>query len=571
MKNILSNAPKNIFLDKNYKQMVVQYQGDIMEEIKNIPGFYVTIISDSYAVISLPKNKEISLGDKDLKSIVYIRPEELYILESISPMESAEITYFQIEDNPLYLTGKQVTIGVIDTGIDYLNQEFMNASGFTRIKEIWDQNINSEDENVDSNVLFGSVYSENKINEAIVAMRKGEDPYKIVATKDEIGHGTSMTGIMAGTGNDPRFKGAAPNSDIVVVNLLEAGYESEYAVPVYNLASIFTAIQYLVEYAKKNEKPMIIYLPLGNNAGNHKGGGLLEDYIDSISINIGIVFVTGAGNEGASGGHTSGIITKSGLSKLVPLYISPEQKKISVSIWVDLPDIMTLDIISPSGEESGTIPTIVNTKSKYTFVFEKTNIEVYYYLPEESSGDELIRVVFKNLQPGTWNLKLTASSVVSGKFNAWIPVRGITVGDTKFLSPDPYKTMTDPGTATSIITVASYNQNNNNWVNSSGWEGIEDPIDRIDVAAGGVNIQTIAPNNKIAIVNGTSVAAAVVVGACALLFEWGIIDGNDPYMNSQTLKTYITTGTYKRSGDTYPNAQWGYGALKMLGIFGYIK
>lgn len=386
MKNVLSNAPKNIFLDKNYKQMVVQYQGDIMEEIKKIPGFYVTIISDSYAVISLPKNKEISLGDKDLKSIVYIRPEELYILESISPMESAEITYFQIEDNPLYLTGKQVTIGVIDTGIDYLNQEFMNASGFTRIKEIWDQNINSEDENVDSNVLFGSVYSENKINEAIVAMRKGEDPYKIVATKDEIGHGTSMTGIMAGTGKDPRFKGAAPNSDIVVVNLLEAGYESEYAVPVYNLASIFTAIQYLVEYAKKSKKPMIIYLPLGNNAGNHKGGGLLEDYIDSISINIGIVFVTGAGNEGAAGGHTSGIITKSGLSKLVPLYISPEQKKISVSIWVDLPDIMTLDIISPSGEESGTIPTIVNAKTEYTFVFEKTNIEVYYYLPEESSA-----------------------------------------------------------------------------------------------------------------------------------------------------------------------------------------
>ena len=126
------------------------------------------------------------------------------------------------------------------------------------------------------------------------------------------------------------------------------------------------------------------------------------------------------------------------------------------------------------------------------------------------------------------------------------------------VSSDPYGTITNPGTSDYIITVAAYNQNNNNIVNYSGMAFLDDYIDRIDVAAGGVNALTVAPNNKTAIVNGTSVSAAVVAGACAMLFQWGIVDGNDPYIYSQTIKAYLARGTIKRSGDIYPNPQWGY-------------
>ena len=53
---------------------------------------------------------------------------------------------------------------------------------------------------------------------------------------------------------------------------------------------------------------------------------------------------------------------------------------------------------------------------------------------------------------------------------------------------------------------------------------LEEYLNKIDVAAGGVNALTVAPDNKVAIVNGTSVAAAVVAGACAMLFQWGIVE-----------------------------------------------
>ena len=89
----------------------------------------------------------------------------------------------------------------------------------------------------------------------------------------------------------------------------------------------------------------------------------------------------------------------------------------------------------------------------------------------------------------------------------------------------------------------------------------------IDVAAGGVNARTVAPNNTTAIVNGTSVSAAILAGACAMLFQWGIVEGNYPNIYSQTIKTYIERGTVQRSGDIYPNPQWGYGILNILKMF----
>ena len=38
-------------------------------------------------------------------------------------------------------------------------------------------------------------------------------------------------------------------------------------------------------------------------------------------------------------------------------------------------------------------------------------------------------------------------------------------------------------------------------------------------------------------------------------------------MYSQTIKAYLARGTAKRSGDIYPNPQWGYGILDVLSMF----
>ncbi|GAA0076450.1 hypothetical protein UT300005_08280 [Clostridium sp. CTA-5] len=561
------NVPRDILSNPNFDNYIVQYEGDIIKEVSKEPNYYVVVVNDKYAIISVPKDVEPTEILVKFSSIVYVKAAEMYTLQEISPLEASQANFLQLQ-LPLNLTGKGVNVGIIDTGIDYLSEEFMNSNGKTRIEYIWDQTINDHVD--DAKVPFGSVYTKDKIDEAIQAYRNGKSPYDIVPTKDEIGHGTNMAGIIGSTGKNPNLKGVVPECNFIVIKLIQdISFKKQFNVdiPVFNITSIFAALEFLYRYYLRVNKPLVIYFPLGSNLGSHTGNDILEKYLETISSNSGIVIVTGAGNERNKRGHASGIIpTNDGLS-IMEVDVDPKEKNLWLEIWIPSPNVMSVDIISPSGENSGTMTALINSTEVYTFIFEKTSIRVNYYLPEEFTGDELIRIRFYNIQSGIWKIRLKGNYVLDGNFNAWLFQGGIKQENTGFGGADPYNTITNPGNSEYVLTAASYNQNNNNIVNYSGMAPIINFIDKINVAAGGVNALTVAPDNKIATVNGTSVSAAILAGACAMLFEWGIVNGNYPYMYSQSIKTFLARGTSKRIGDIYPNQQWGYGILNILTMF----
>lgn len=574
LKNRQIEPNENIFRQEGYHHYIARYQGDVQGEFENYPDYHINVVNDSYVTLSLPDTLENLLPSiANLNTIVYIRPYDIYTLQQISPLEASQAIFLQ-QDLPLSLRGNGVVIGLIDTGIDYLNENFMDENGNTRIDYIWDQgtDLNYDNSRYELFAPFGRVYGRDEIQEAINLKRNGGDPYSIVPFQDTIGHGTNMAGIIGARDITDGIRGIVPECRFIVIKLTEDisfkdYYKQKIDIPIFNVTQIFLALESLYRYSREVYIPMVFYLPLGTNSGSHNGSNILERYIDTLCFSSGIAIVTGTGNERNQGSHASGFLTRDMPVRTVSLDVSPEQTALIVEIWIDVPNIASIDVISPSGENSGVINYIVANIFNYNFLFEKTSIEVLYVIPEATSGAQLIRILFTDLSPGIWNIRILGNLIEDGRFNLWIPQRGLTVGGTRFSPADPYGTITSPGNSRFIITAAAYNQNNNNIVDFSGMAFLSGYANVIDVAAGGVNALTIAPNNETAIVSGTSVSAAIVAGACAMLFQWSLLQGTAKNIHSQTLKSYLSRGVTTRPGDVYPNPQWGYGILNILTMF----
>jgi subtilisin family serine protease len=562
----------NNHISEEYVNFIVEYDGDLEEALLKVDYACVFILDDKYAVIAVESGRMQELL-KEVKEIIYTEFTALYTLNELSPVDTSNISKFH--DNPfLTLRGRGVVVGIIDTGIDYLNKEFIYEDDTTRILSIWDQSNakGTKPEGFD----FGSQFTAEQINEAIKLSKSGGDPYSIVDTKDEIGHGTNMAGIIGARGREG-IVGAAPDCEFMVVKLKQAKksmmnkegiYETD--TDIYDSTDIILAIKYLETMFKKMTKPMVIYMPLGTNKGGHDGSSVVERYIDEILKARGVAIVTGTGNQGESETHTSNSIA-AGEMKTVELKVDPLEKDLCFEIWCNKPDKISFGMVSPSGEVIEKIPAKLQETEEIKFVFEGSSVFVTYFYPEEKTGDELIRVVIRNIRGGIWQLRLYGDRVVNGKYDIWLPQRELLREETKFLDPSPYITLTIPSSSRRIICSSVYNQNNDTVVAFSGRGYTRDGRIKPDVTAGGINVTTTAVGGGTTVVSGSSAASAVLAGAVALMLQWGIVDGNDPTLYSTKIKTYLIRGTRTRGGDIHPNTQWGYGILDLQGVFENIR
>ena len=87
-------------------------------------------------------------------------------------------------------------------------------------------------------------------------------------------------------------------------------------------------------------------------------------------------------------------------------------------------------------------------------------------------------------------------------------------------------------------------------------------IRKPDLVAPGVNVIAPDRNGGYTPVTGTSFATPFVTGAAALLMQWGIVMGNDPYLYGEKVKAYLRRGAKPIRGEReYPNEKVGWGSL----------
>ena len=94
----------------------------------------------------------------------------------------------------------------------------------------------------------------------------------------------------------------------------------------------------------------------------------------------------------------------------------------------------------------------------------------------------------------------------------------------------------------------------------------------MDLAAPGVNILGASVSGRrLTRMSGTSVSAAHLAGAAAILLNWGVLNANYPYLNTPVLKSIFVRGAQRNPALTYPNREFGYGTLNLYEAFLHLR
>ncbi|MEG0774278.1 S8 family peptidase [Clostridium sp.] len=560
------------FNEGNFNEDYQTYLIKTDEELKlPLPLDYAILyeIAPTYYVVAL-KSGMLDSFKKEVPEISNIDSAYPYTLNAVDPIHAADIPLVNSPEF-LNLRGKDTVVAIVDTGIDYLNPQFWDENGNSRIIEIWDQTIDSG--TGVQRAPYGTIYTKDQINLALNAYKNGDDPYEIVPSKDVIGHGTQLAGLLGAKGIDGVI-GGAPECEFVIVKLkemkqvdLEEAGISERTTLIYGGIDLLLAIHYTFEVKNSITNPMAVLIALGTNYGGHDGISSIERFIDIWGQKIGYVFVTGAGNEGNSDTHASVPLTKKFEIDSRDFIVDENEKNLVLSIWINKPNVVSVGLVSPRGEVISTVPAKFVKHEQFDLILENSVVEITYYLNEYSTGDEHIFIVIKNPRPGVWQLRFKGDYITSGRIDVWLPQRALLKPLTRFLYSDPFITLQIPSTSELILSTAYFNQNNYSRVPTSGRgytrTGFISPL----IATGGINALTTGLNNTIVTVSGSSVAAAVLCSAVLLLLEWGIVLNNDPSMYGKNIQSYLATGADTRPGDVHPNREWGWGMLDLDNTF----
>jgi subtilisin family serine protease len=478
------------------------------------------------------------------------------------------------------LTGKNVVVGIIDTGLDITQNDFRTSTNHTRVKYIWDQmGVGAPPP---SGFNYGAEWNASQLD---------ANP---ALTTDTDGHGTHVTGIAAGngraTGNSCpayRYVGVAPEADLVIVR------------SVLSDNAIIDGANYVYQRATTLGEPAVILIAAGNQLGGHDGTSSLDEALSALT-GPGRLLVAPVGNDGQTAIHSKIDLPANGSGSLtftIPTYSPSTGEYLDMQSWHQPGAQFQVRLTTPSGLQSawiqpgGQTGTVASADGAYYVnndVTTATNgtkeIEVYTWWLGGTNPKP---------KTGTWTLDVQrVSGASSGLLHAWIAGWRFGSGNVSpaFSTNIDYTTqVASPATADSAIAVSAYTTRNT-WTNVLGQTSFytdspplqsfyapanagprADGVQRPDLAAPGQGVVSAlsAPiantlgNVKVDdgvhwINRGTSMAAAHVAGALALLLQ------QTPTLTPSAARLAIRERVRTDSNTgSVPNAQWGYGKLDL--------
>ena len=574
-------------------ELIVKYHGSL-DGLRE-QNIVVEELIAGYAILTVPETLVDTVSETP--EIEYVEKPKRFYYQQTDPDGAS--CFPPVTRRTPFLNGRDVLLAVLDSGITWDLEVFRKPDGSTRIRYLWDQTVpwdqtipgkqaaSREQETLRNPTLpqnqiapeetgdtgygrtpdgfpIGTEYTEEEINRALNSSVL--ERYGLIPSRDLTGHGTAVAGIAAGRSADGLYTGAAPEAELIIVKL---GLPREEGFP--RTTEIMRGVTYALRKARQLNMPLVINLSFGNSYGSHDGSSLLERFLDNASEIGRTVICVGSGNEGAARGHFAGNITRDGR---VELAVGNYERNLNIQLWKNYSDVFRIRLHAPGGEEAELSTNIQG--GKYTLELEQTRILVYlgeplpYAVAQEIYLD-MIQAEGSYINAGIWTIRLEPVVTVTGQYYLYLPA-GSGIGEsTGFYRATPQVTLTIPSTAAKVITVGAYDQVYDTYADFSG-RGYADSTRTIGVAAAGltkpdlvapgVNIQAPDVYGSFTPVTGTSFATPIVSGAAALLMEWGIVRGNDPFLYGEKVKAYFRKGARPLRGETeYPNDRVGYGKL----------
>lgn len=549
-------------------ELIVKYHGSL-DRLRE-QNIVVEELIAGYAILTVPE----ALVDmvSDTQEIEYVeKPKRFYYGQTFPAGTSC---FPPVTMRTPFLNGRGVLLAVLDSGITWDLEVFRKADGSTRIRYLWDQTVSEETASMRYGKMpdgfsLGTEYTAEEINAAL--QMHALDRYRLIPSRDLSGHGTAVAGIATGRSADGLYTGAAPEAELIVVKLGSPGNNGGVEEGFLRTTEILRGVTYALRKAGQLNMPLVINLSFGNSYGSHDGSSLLERFLDNASEIGRTVICVGSGNEGATRGHFAGNITR---DSRVELAVGNYERNLNIQLWKNYSDVFRIRLQAPGGEEAELSTNIQG--GKYTLELEQTRILVYlgeplpYAVAQEIYLD-MIPAEGSYINAGIWTIRLEPVMTVTGQYYLYLPAGNGRGDSTGFYRSTPQVTLTVPSTAAKVITVGAYDPVYDTYADFSG-RGYADSTRTIGVAAAGltkpdlvapgVNIQAPDVYGTFTPTTGTSFATPIVSGAAALLMEWGIVRGNDPFLYGEKIKAYLRKGARPLRGEMeYPNDRVGYGRL----------
>lgn len=527
---------------ENTWELIVKYNGNLD---RLTGGIRVEPLIAGYAIVTIPEN--LIGAFSRMEEIEFIeKPKKLY--PQVTAGLGASCFYPLLQPvSGKALSGQGVYMAILDSGIDYIDPMFRYADGTTKIAWLWDQGKRADAEKGEKppqGFFTGVEYSRKMLN---ANLQKNSERL----TTDVTGHGTNVAKIAVQ---------GAPESELIVVKLDTA--RGTYP----STVSLLRAFTYVAKKAQAENMPVAINLSYGNTYGAHDGSSLLERFIDNITEVGRNVICIGAGNEGASAGHFAGKLSENEIQR-ISFAMGTYERSFSLQLWKWYADRMDISILSPAGEQYLIRNQNAGGEAQQA-VMEQTQLLIFSGRPQPYRKREEVYIDFipveTYLNTGIWTIEITPRRIVNGELRLYMPSAVVRSENTRFLLPSPAQTLTIPSTAQKVITVGAYNAYVRSYAAFSGrGDAGNDRAEnnKPDLTAPGVNIR-IGEGEGGAVVSGTSYATPFVTAAAALLMEYGIVQGNDPFLYGEKVKAYLHAGARQLPGyDIWPNDQVGWGAL----------